>query len=100
MNEVTHWDAFAARLRAVGFEHPHIHTAGHEPELDAVNDLLRHLLPDLAEDRRALEELGGTLQMEMREPPAQSLRHRDLQVGAEHADVAWVYPAGEWHQSE
>jgi hypothetical protein len=37
MNATFHWNAFAARLQAVGSRNPHITITGNQPELEAID---------------------------------------------------------------
>ena len=45
MSETLQWDAFAARLRTVGFLNPHVIINGHRAELETLNDVLRYFAP-------------------------------------------------------
>jgi hypothetical protein len=100
MNATFHWNAFAARLQAVGFQDPHVSITGNHHELEAIDKLLRYLRPELAEDAAAVAALAPA---SMEPDPVQQNHFQHLpRVPKQyvHADAPWRYPAGEWRQSE
>jgi hypothetical protein len=100
MNATFHWNAFAARLQAVGFQDPHVSITGHQPELEAIDKLLRYLRPELAENAAAVATLApASMALDPVQPDEVPHWHRPIRQYV-HADVPWRYPAGDWRQSE
>jgi hypothetical protein len=100
MNATSHWNAFTVRLWAVGLHNPHLILKDHTKELEAVNELLRSLVPDLAEDEAALAILPQPAQNADLLEAEDILPFLHRQGKPRHPEQAWTYPAGEWRHSE